>query len=161
MFKISPTNVISSRKKFSKKKQIAKFLFEKRKKHFFVSTLTEEPTKYILSVRAFRTMGDCGDKVNSSKGLSHRPARLHRPERQPYAESTLYHSQGLWIWLQPTLANRNDRTDCRLLFPGFFPLVTFSIPEVSAFPLEQERRETQKDWPAAQWMDVGSQQRWC
>jgi hypothetical protein len=39
------------------------------------------------------------------------------------------------------LANHNDRTDCRLLFPGFFPLVTFSVPEVSAFPLGQETLE--------------------
>jgi hypothetical protein len=75
----------------------------------------------------------------------------------------------LWNWKgeelekigqQPTgwaLAHGNDGTNCRLSFPGFSPPVTV-IPAMSAFALGQEKRGTRKDWPAAHWMDIGSQQ---
>jgi hypothetical protein len=52
--------------------------------------------------RLHRLVGqyDWGDKVDSGKGLSYRPARLVGPYDNPMPESTIYSSQGLWIWLQ-------------------------------------------------------------
>jgi hypothetical protein len=45
-----------------------------------------------------------------------------------------------------------------LIVVFYFPDFPLLSPEVSALALGQETRETRIDWPAAQWLDVGSLQ---